>query len=69
MHVWQSKQVLKSHPLYNLQEFIKKNQKGTKTDEWAKAVKSFKWDKRMMLNLLPRVSKKKFSPSERKEKQ
>jgi hypothetical protein len=68
MHVWQSKQVLKSGPHWQTPSRIKNRPKAVSTEDWNREVKEWKYNKLLVLDLVPKISRKKdFATNERKE--
>lgn len=67
MHIWQSKQVLKSGSNYQVPSWVKNRVKGISKEDWEKDIKEFKYNKLLVLDKVPRVSKK--TNKERKEEE
>jgi len=68
MHVWQSKRVLKTGPIYQVPTWVKNRPKAIATADWEQMVKDFKFNKLIVLDKVPKTSKKKnFATNERKE--
>lgn len=58
MHVWQSKQVLKSSALWQVPNSVKNRPKGVSKADWDREVKEWKFNKLLVLDKVPKVSRK-----------
>jgi hypothetical protein len=58
MHIWQSKRVLKSGPHWQVPNHIKNRPKGVSKADWDAEVKDWKFNKLLVLDKAPKVSKK-----------
>lgn len=58
MHIWQSKQVLKSGSQWKKPSWVGNRPKGVSKEEWERDIKEWRHDKLLVLDKVPRVSKK-----------
>lgn len=58
MHFWPSKSIVKSSDLFRPASRLSKIPKGTTPEEWKKTVAEFKMDKLVIMNKVPKISKK-----------
>ena len=70
MHLWQSKKVLKTCSTHQVPTWVKNRPKAVATADWDQMVKEFKYNKLVVLDKVPKVSRKaNNNTTERKNKQ
>ena len=71
MHLWHSKQVLKTGKDYQVPTWVKNRPKAIATADWDQMVKEFKYNKLVVLDKVPKISRKanNNNTTERKNKQ
>jgi len=62
--IWQSKRVLKTGKHYQIPKNIKNRPKGVSLEEWQLEVAEWKMNKLIILDKVPKTSKKTFVKSE-----
>jgi hypothetical protein len=60
MHYWLNPSILKTQSLMG--EFKSKRPKGLKDEEWLAMISEFRYNKQIVMNKVPKVSKKDFTP-------
>lgn len=58
MHIWPTKQIIKSSPLFNVKKILANRPKGISDETWKEIVKDKKMNKLIVLDLVPKASKK-----------
>jgi hypothetical protein len=58
MHVWQSKQVLKTASTYQVPSHVKNRTKSISNEDWERQVKEFKYNKLVVLDKVPKAVRK-----------
>lgn len=66
MHSWSNLSITKSSDSFNVKKFLANRPKGLKDEEWNILVAEEKLNKRIMLNTVPKESKK-VVPRQRKD--
>jgi hypothetical protein len=70
MHLWHSKQVLKTGKDYQVPTWVKNRPKAVAKADWDQMVKEFKYNKLVVLDKVPKSSRKANNNiTERKNKQ
>ena len=64
---WMSKKMLKTGKTWSKSEFIKKKPKDISHEDWQQELRIFKYEKLVVLNQVPKISKKEFVPREKDE--
>jgi hypothetical protein len=54
MHIWQTKQITKSLPTWDVKKMMANRPKGLKDDEWKEMVSNAKMEKLIVLNQVPK---------------
>ena len=68
MHLWLNKSIIKSSKKYNIKQILANRPKGISDEEWKVIVADSKFNKLVVLNQVPRESRKKVASNERSEK-
>jgi hypothetical protein len=65
--IWPSKKVLKTGKTWSKKEFIKRKPKNISNEDWQQELKNFKYEKLVILDKLPKTSKKDFVPKDKND--
>jgi hypothetical protein len=65
--IWQNKSLIKTGKKYQVPNIIKNRPKGMSLEDWKNEVSEWKMNKLIVLDKVPKTSKKEFVPKEKDE--
>jgi hypothetical protein len=65
--IWQSKRVIKTAKDWQKPSWIGNRPKGMSKEDWEIQVKEWKFDKLVVLDKVPKTSKKEFAPKDKSD--